>query len=279
MTVRAVTGEFAVVTLDGETGFFGVIEVRHVNGSEVCIAPLVLDVAHGAVLNSDLAMDSPFGSHSLGDQIVADETIFSDNIEVIVVAIFAAVWILEPLVREAEAAGHVIDLVFLCQRRYCAGDKNHRQGEKKKNTPKKLHPVLAGMRFAAPHEGHCHQRLSVYGIRGPPRCHGRAKIFGGHARDFLSSQCLPSLPIRIRLYRILHMNTCFIAQIGLIRNYKLFFGIRCDAYHASTISPTVTSAHSAEVNPFSSIPRPVHRSHGIDFEDLVFGVGAAVLIG
>jgi hypothetical protein len=150
MTVRAVTGEFAVVTLDGETGFFGMIEVRHVNGSEVCIAPLVLDVAHGAVLNSDLAMDSLFGSHSLGDQIVADETIFSDNIEVIVVAVFAAVWILEPFVSEAEAAGHVVDLVFLCERRHCAGDQNHRHGEHKNPAPKTLHPALAGSRSASP---------------------------------------------------------------------------------------------------------------------------------
>jgi len=33
MTVRAVTAEFAVVTLDRESGFFGVIEVRRIDGS------------------------------------------------------------------------------------------------------------------------------------------------------------------------------------------------------------------------------------------------------
>ena len=33
VTVRAVTGECAVVTLDGESGLFGVIEVCRIDGS------------------------------------------------------------------------------------------------------------------------------------------------------------------------------------------------------------------------------------------------------
>jgi hypothetical protein len=161
MAVRAVTGEFTVVSLDGETCFFGVIEVRRVDGSEVRVASLVLGVAHGTVLNRGIAMDSLFGGHSLGDQVVADETSFPVNIEVIVMAVFAAVWILESLVREAEATGHVVDLVFLCERRHCAGDQNRRQNKKQMTNLETPHPALIGIRFALSKSKHRHWRLMV----------------------------------------------------------------------------------------------------------------------
>jgi len=117
VAVRAVTGKFAVVALDGESSLFGVIEVRWINGPQIRVASLVLGVAHGAVLNGSIAMDSLFCGHSFGDQIMADETPVSVDVEIIVVAVLAAVWILEAFMSEAEAAGHVIDLVFLRQRR------------------------------------------------------------------------------------------------------------------------------------------------------------------
>jgi len=126
VTVRAVTGKFTVVSLDGESGLSGMIEVRRVNGSQVSVASLVLGVAHGTVLDRGIAMDSLFCGHAPGDQIVADETSVSIDIEIVVVAVLAAVWILEPFVGKAEATWHEVDLVFLCERRHRARDQNRR---------------------------------------------------------------------------------------------------------------------------------------------------------
>jgi hypothetical protein len=192
MAVRAVTGELAVVTLDGESGLSGVIEVRRVDGSQVSVASLVLGVAHGAVLNGSIAMDSLFCGHSFGDQIMANETSFSIDVEVIVVAVLAAVWILEAFMSEAEAAGHVVDLVILCERRHRARDQNGRQNEYQKTTPKKRHPTLIGIRFTSSKTGHRYWRLNLYGITEPPRVRGGAKIFGSPIRQFQFSQCVPS---------------------------------------------------------------------------------------
>ncbi len=188
MTVRAVTGEFAVVTLDGESGLFGVIEVRRVDGSQVSVASLMFNVADGAVGYRDLAMDSLSSLHSPGNLIVADETSAPVDIEVVIVAIVAAVWILQPLVSDTEPAGHEIDLIFLCERRHSARDQNHRHYEEKSTDPDTPHPALTGTRISSTKWDHRHWTISVCGIPGRPVVRGGAKISGVRARGIVSSQ-------------------------------------------------------------------------------------------
>ena len=177
-----------MVTLDSESGLFGVIEIRRIDGSQVGVASLMFCMAHGAVVNSGLAMDSLARSHSPGDQIVADETSVPVDIEVVVVAIVAAVWILQPLVSDTEPAGHEIDLIFLCERRHSARDQNHRQYEEKTTDPDTPHPALTGTRISSTKWDHRHWTISVCGIPGRPVVRGGAKISGVRARGIVFSQ-------------------------------------------------------------------------------------------
>lgn len=115
MTVRAITGELAVVTHDVEPGLFNVIEALRVNGPEIRISPLVFGMAYRAVANRDFPMDALLRGHSPGDLIVTDQTTVSVDIEIVVVAAVAAVGIFQAFVSEAQVTGHEIDLVFLCE--------------------------------------------------------------------------------------------------------------------------------------------------------------------
>jgi len=136
----------------------------------------MFNVADGAVGYRDLAMDSLSRLHSPGYLIVADETSISVDVEVIIVAAVAAVWILQALVSDAEATGHVIDLVVLSERRRCARDQNRRKKEEKDRFP----------------------------VRG------RTDFFGNRARGIVSSQCTlapdPNVVISILTHE--YLNYC-----------------------------------------------------------------------
>lgn len=189
VTVRAVTGEFAVETLDGESSLFSVIEIRRIDGTQISVASLMFNVAHGAISDRNVPMDSLLRIHSFRNLIVADETSVPVDIEVVIVATVAAVWILQPLVSDTEPAGHEIDLIFLGERRPNARDQNHRQYEEKTTDPDTPHRARAGMRIAMRNWTHRHWRLRMFGLLGRLLACDRAKSFGNRARGILSSQC------------------------------------------------------------------------------------------
>jgi len=149
----------------------------------------MFNVADGAVGYRDLAMDSLSRLHSPGNLIVADETSISVDVEIVIVATVAAVWILQPLVSDTETARHVIDLIFLCERRHSARDQNHRQYEEKATDPDTPHPALTGVSISLTKWNHRHWTFGVCGIPGRPVVRGGAELFGNRARGIVFSQC------------------------------------------------------------------------------------------
>ena len=129
MTVRTFTGELAVVTRDGESRLTGVIEVLPIERPQISIPPLVFDMADGTITHGDLSMEALLCGHPSGDLIVTDQAPVAIDVEVVVMAVVAAVGIFEAFVSEAQPPGHEIDLFFL---RECGqGAANHGDRQKR----------------------------------------------------------------------------------------------------------------------------------------------------
>jgi hypothetical protein len=144
VTVRTVTGEFAVEPSEGESGLFGVIEVRRVNGSQIRVPPMVFGMACRAVVHRDFSMGPLFGGDAPRDLIVAHETPVAVDVEVGIVTVVAAVGIFKTLVGETEETGHVIDTEFLTDR----GNRAKGQHESQKNGPESPQSISPDMKIS-----------------------------------------------------------------------------------------------------------------------------------
>lgn len=99
-----VPGDGGVLFLEGEPSLLAMIEGLGVEGPDVGVAALVLDVANLAVAR-DLAVDPPFRGDAGGDRRVAGEAALGDDSIVLTVALLAVGGAPEGRVRPRERTG------------------------------------------------------------------------------------------------------------------------------------------------------------------------------
>lgn len=149
-------------TAEGEPGLFAVIEGLPIDGPEIRVASLMLGVADGAVGDARFPVDALFGSDPFADPIVAHETAVAVDVEVGVVAVFAAVGVFKTLVGETEVPGHETDFIFLGERR------DRKNAEKEEQEDGRASPRSSSdeVKIRAVAAGSSVRRRGVCGARG-----------------------------------------------------------------------------------------------------------------